>query len=223
MMRRLELRRTGRDYAMKLYDEKMPAPNPRRVRIFLAEKGMSVPLERIALASGAHKSPEFKQKNSLGQIPVLELDDGSTISETVSICRYFEALHPTPPLFGTTPREIGVIDMWIRRIELQISAHLSQVWINTHPYTEAYAAKMGITRYPDFGEESRRRLIDRLGWLDGEIAGRDHIAGDAFSMADITALSIIDFAIFIGVPIPDTAANLQAWHARVSARPSAAA
>ncbi len=208
---------------MKLYDEKMPAPNPRRVRIFLAEKGVTVPLERVALASGAHKSAEFRKKNSLGQIPVLELDDGSTISETVSICRYFEALHPQPPLFGSTPKEIGVIDMWIRRIELHISAHLSQVWINSHPYTEAYAARMGITRFPDFGEESRKRLVDRMGWLDSEIAGRDFIAGDAFSMADIAALTVIDFAAFIGVPLPDDAANLKAWHARVSARPSAAA
>lgn len=208
---------------MKLYDEKMPAPNPRRVRIFLAEKGIEVPLERVALASGAHKTPEFKQKNALGQIPVLELDDGTTISETVSICRYFEALHPQPALFGATPIEIGQIDMWIRRLELQLGSHLSQLWINAHPYTEAYATKMGIKRFPEFGEESRARLIERMRWLDGQIAGRDFIAGNAFSMADIAALTILDFAIFIGVPLPEEAANLRAWHARVTARPSAAA
>jgi len=208
---------------MKLYDEKMPAPNPRRVRIFLAGKGISIPLERIALASGAHKTPEFKAKNTLGQVPVLELDDGTTISETVSICRYFEALQPAPPLFGRDPREIALIDMWIRRVELHLSAHLSQVWINTHPYTEAYAARMGITRYPDFGEESRTRLVDRMRWLDGEIAGRDFIAGDNFSMADIATLTIVDFAAFIGIPLPEGTENLKAWHARISARPSAAA
>ena len=208
---------------MKLYDEKMPAPNPRRVRIFLAEKGISVPIERVALASGAHKTPEFLQKNTLGQIPVLELDDGATISETISICRYFEALHPQPPLFGRNPAEIAGIDMWIRRVELHIGAHVSQVWINTHPYTEAYAEKMGIKRFPDFGEESARRALDRMAWLDREIAGRPYIAGDAFSMADITALTILDFAAFIGLTAPEGAENLKAWHARVTARPSAAA
>ncbi len=208
---------------MKLYDEKMPAPNPRRVRIFLAEKGISVPLERVPLASGAHKEPGFIKKNALGQVPVLELDDGATISETVSICRYFEAIQPEPPLFGRNPKEIGLIDMWIRRVELHLSAHLSQVWINAHPYTEAYAAKMGIRRFPEFGEESRTRLIDKMSWLDGEMTGREFIAGDAFSMADIAALTVLDFAAFIGVPLADSAGNLKAWHERVSARPSAAA
>lgn len=208
---------------MKLYDEKMPAPNPRRVRIFLAEKGITVPLERVKLAEGAHKTPEFKAKNSLGQIPVLELDDGTTITETVSICRYFEALQPEPSLFGRNPTEIALIDMWVRRVELHLSAHLSQLWINAHPYTEAYAAKMGIVRFPEFGEESRKRLIEKMIWLDGEIAGRDFIAGSSYSMADIATLTIVDFAGFIGVPIPDAAEHLKAWHARVSARPSAAA
>ncbi len=208
---------------MKLYDEKMPAPNPRRVRIFLAEKGLTVPLERVALAAGEHKSPAFAQKNSLGQIPVLELDDGTTICETVSICRYFEALHPQPPLFGRDAREIALVDMWIRRVELQVGAHLSQVWINVHPYTQAYCEKLGIPRFPEFGEESRRRVLDRMAWMDREIAGRDYIAGDTFSMADIAALTIFDFAAFIGLGLPESAHNLKAWHARVSARPSAAA
>lgn len=208
---------------MKLYDEKLPAPNPRRVRIFLAEKGLSIPLERVPLAEGGHKTPEFLAKNSLGQIPVLELDDGSTISETVSICRYLEALHPAPPLFGTTPKEIGLIDMWIRRVELQIMSQIGNVWINSHKYTESYAEKHGIRRFPDFGEESRKRAVGRLHWLDGEMSGRDYIAGDAFSMADITALTVIDFATFIGIPLPERCDRLKAWHARVSARPSAKA
>ncbi len=208
---------------MKLYDEKMPAPNPRRVRIFMAEKGIAIPLERVALASGEHKSERFLKRNPLGQIPVLELDDGTYLSETISICRYLEALHPRPPLFGSTPKEIGVIDMWIRRVELQIGAPLSQVWINTHPYTERYCAMMGIARYPDFGEDNRKRLMDRLAWLDGEIAGRDFIAGDAFTMADIAALTIVDFAAFMTIPLPEDCARLKAWRERVSARPSASA
>lgn len=208
---------------MKLYDENLPAPNPRRVRIFLAEKGLTIPLVRVKLAEGGHKTPEFLAKNSLGQIPVLELDDGSTISETVSICRYLEALYPTPALFGTTPKDIGLIDMWIRRVELQIMSQIGNVWINSHKYTESYAEKFGIKRFPDYGEESRKRAVGRFYWLDGEIAGRDFIAGDDYSMADITALTVIDFAGFIGIPLPERCENLKAWHDRVSSRPSAKA
>ncbi|BCW89618.1 FtsZ-localized protein A [Alphaproteobacteria bacterium SO-S41] len=208
---------------MKLYDENMPAPNPRRVRIFLAEKGITIPLVNVSLAKAEHKAPDFLTKNSLGQIPVLELDDGSTISETVSICRYLEALHPTPALFGTTPKEIGLIDMWIRRVELQLMSQIGNVWINSHKYTEKYAEKYGIKRFPDFGEESAKRAVGRLHWLDGDIAGRDFIAGDTYSMADIAALTVIDFAGFIGIPIPERCDNLKAWHERVSARPSAQA
>lgn len=105
---------------MKLYGENNPAPNPRRVRIFLAEKGLTIEHERVPMRERAHKAPSFVDKNSLGQLPVLELDDGSFLSESVSICRYLEGLHPEPPLFGTTPKEQAVIDMWIRRIELQV-------------------------------------------------------------------------------------------------------
>lgn len=206
---------------MKLYDAAMPAPNPRRVRIFLAEKGMTVERVPVSLAAGEHKQDDHRARNSLGQVPVLELDDGTAISETVSICRYLEALKPDPPLFGVTPKEIGLIDMWVRRVEQQVGAHVGHVWINTHPYTERYARTHGIQRYADFGEYSRGRALSGMDWLDREIAGRDYIAGDAYSMADIVTLTILDFSAFIGLPVPDECARLKTWHARVSARPSA--
>jgi len=208
---------------VKLYDEDLPAPNPRRVRIYLAEKGIEVPRHRIALAAGEHKSAEFKKKNSLGQVPVLELDDGSTISESVSICRYFEALHPEPPLFGATPRDSAIVDMWIRRIELRVMAPIGQVWINAHPLTERYARAQGITRFPEFGEVNRQRAVDAMRWLDRELAGSRFIAGDDYTMADVVALSTLDFGRFIGIELPDDGPRLRDWHARVSARPSATA
>ena len=206
---------------MKLYNENMPAPNPRRVRMFAAEKGISLPLVRVELAKREHKSAEHLARNALGQVPTLELDDGSTISESVSICRYLEALYPAPPLFGRTPKEIGLVDMWIRRVELQLGVPLGAYWINCHPYTEPYAKAMGITRFGDYGEASRLRAIDRLEWLDGQLES-EFLAGD-FSAADLIAFSLVDFAAFIGIAIPERATRLRAWHERVSKRPSASA
>src|SRR5580698_7312019 len=115
--------------AMKLYDENMPAPNPRKVRIFLAEKGVAVPLERVRMMKREHKAPEFLQKNSLGQLPVLELDDGTCISESLAICRYFEELHPEPNLFGANAIERAQIEMWVRRAEFRLWNPMGQVWI----------------------------------------------------------------------------------------------
>lgn len=203
---------------MKLYNEANPAPNPRRVRIFLAEKSISIPLVHVPMRQGAHKSPEFKAKNSLGQVPVLELDDGTTLSESIAICRYLEELHPAPALFGNDPWQRAVIEMWMRRIELQLGNRIGAVWINTHQYT----ASLG-TQYKDYGEAMRLRALEVMRWLDGEIAGRHFICSDQFSMADIVALTTIDFGGFIGIEIPGDLAHLRAWHSRVSARPSAAA
>lgn len=203
---------------MKLYDVAMPAPNPRRVRIFLAEKGITVPLEPVALMKREHKSPEFRAKNSLGQVPVLELDDGAHISESVSICRYLEALHPAPPLFGTSPLEVALIDQWIRRIEFIVMGPIGNVWRHADDRT----AKL-LTQFRDFGESNRDAALNAMRWLDRELKGRDFIAGDSYSAADITALCTLDFGAFIGLPIPEECGDLKAWHARVSARPSAKA
>ncbi len=151
---------------MKLYNDSDPAPNPRRVRIFMLEKGIDVPLVHVPLAEGKHKTPEFLAKNSLGQLPVLELDDGSMLSESVSICRYLEALHPEPPLFGRGPAESARVDMWIRRIELRVMLPAGMVWVHCHPFTAAYAAAQGrrvsLARRRDRGPRVRRRrpLLD---------------------------------------------------------------
>jgi glutathione S-transferase len=201
-----------------LYNEANPAPNPRRVRIFLAEKAISIPLVHVPMREGAHKSAEFKAKNSLGQIPVLELDDGSTLSESVAICRYLEELNPEPRLFGSDPWQRAVVDMWIRRIELALANRIGAVWINTHKYT----ARLG-TQYKDYGEAMRVRALEVMRWLDGEIAGREFISSQQYSMADIVTLTTIDFGQFIGIEIPEDLGRLRDWHKRVSARPSAAA
>ena len=203
---------------MKLYDENNPAPNPRRVRIFLAEKGVTVPLVRVAMRKGEHKSPEHKARNSLGQLPTLELDDGTTISESVSICRYLETLHPAPSLFGSAPLDSARIDMMLRRVEFQMMTPVGMFWRHAHPLTAAL-----LTQFKDFGESNRAHYASACRWLDREIAGRAFIAGDAYSMADIVALTTIDFAAFTGLEMPAECAALKDWHTRVSARPSAAA
>lgn len=203
---------------MKLYNVPNPAPNPRRVRIFMAEKGLDLPLEPVSMMKGEHKTPEFKEKNSLGQVPVLELDDGTAISESISICRYFEALHPAPPLFGRTPIEIANIDMWLRRIEFVLMNPIGNVWRHADPRT----AKI-VKQFPDFGAANRETSFNAMRWLDGELGGRDFIAGENYTAADIAALCMLDFAGFIGLGIPEECGKLKAWHDRVSARPSAAA
>ena len=203
---------------MKLYNEHNPAPNPRRVRIFLAEKNISMPFVHVPMRQGAHKSAEFMVKNSLGQVPVLELDDGSTLSESIAICRYLEELHPAPALFGNDAWQRAQVEIRMRRSEFALMSRIGAVWINTHKYT----AHLG-TQYKDYGEASRLRSLKALHWLNDELKGREFLATDTFSMADIVALTTIDFATFIGIETPAELTNLQAWHAGVSARPSAGA
>lgn len=203
---------------MKLYGAPNPAPNPRRVRIFLAEKGIDLPQIQVNMMEREHKSPDFMAKNSLGQIPVLELDDGDIITETISICRYLEGLHPDKPLFGTSPLESAKIDMAIRRVEFQLMNPVGSFWRHAHPYT----AKL-LTQFQDYGESNREAVSRAMLWLDRELEGQSFMAGEAYSMADIAALTTIDFAEWIGLPMPVEASHLRDWHARVSARPSAAA
>ena len=204
---------------MKLYGAPKPAPNPRRVRMFLAEKGIDLPETPVDLASREHKSPEYRAKNSLGQVPTLELDDGTAISETVAICRYFEELQPEPSLFGRTALEKALVDMWVRRIEFQLMQPVGQFWRHAHPRTAAL-----LTQYKDFGESNRAAYSNAQRWLDEELAdGRPFIAGETLSMADICALSTVDFAHWIGLDLDPDRPHLCAWHERMKARPSAAA
>jgi glutathione S-transferase len=203
---------------MILYGAPNPAPNPRRVRIFLAEKGVELPETPLNLMAREHKSPEHRARNSLGQVPTLVLDDGTAISETVAICRYLDELHPEPPMFGETPLQRALTDMWIRRIEFVVMNPVGMFWRHAHPRTAAL-----LTQYKDFGESNREAYASGLRWLDRELAERPFIAGESYGMADICALTTVDFADWIGLPLPDDFGNVNAWRARVSARPSASA
>ena len=203
---------------MKLYGAPNPAPNPRRVRVFLAEKGVDLPEIAVDMRSGAHKAPEFLAKNPAGQLPVLELDDGRTLSESVAICRYLEALHPSPPLFGRDAFEAAEIDMWVRRVEFLVTSPVGMFWRHAHPFTATL-----IEQFRDFGESNRANTQRAMQWLDRQLAARDYVAGEGFSMADICALTTVDFADFIGLdPLADRPA-LADWRARVGERPSTAA
>ncbi len=204
---------------MLFYDAANPAPNPRRVRIFLAEKGLKVPTELLSIMAGEHKKPEFLAVNPLGQIPALKLDDGEVITESVSICRFFEALHPEPPMFGKGPKGMAEVDMWVRRVELRLMVPVGMVWMHTHPFT----ARVVVPQYTEFGESNRPRAIAAMRYFDESLAGRSWLAGKDYSIADITLLTTIDFTIFIGIGLPDDMPNLKAWHERASARPSAQA
>lgn len=205
---------------MKLYGDNNPAPNPRKVRIFLAEKGIEVEHVRVPIMKRAHKAPEFVRKNPLGQLPVLELDDGTCISESIAICRYFEELHPAPALFGNGAVDRALVEMWLRRAEFRLWSPMSQVWIHADPRT----APVVPHQYTEFGEMNRKVVANAMKWFDGELAdGRAFLAGSDYSVADIVLLCGIDFAKFVNMEMPEECENLRAWHARLSARPSAAA
>jgi glutathione S-transferase len=201
---------------MILYGAPMPAPNPRRVRIFLAEKGIDLPETKVDMMKREHKSPEFRAKNSMGQIPALELDDGTCISETVAICRYFEETNPNPPLFGTTPVEKALVDQWIRRVEFAVMTPVGNFWRHAHPRTAAL-----LTQYKDFGESNKETYKGAQKYMNRELEGREFLVGDGVTMADICLLSTVDFAEWIGLPVEDEFENLVAWRARMKARPSA--
>ena len=205
---------------MKLYTENYPAPNPRKVHIYLAEKGLTVERVHTRMQERQHKAPEFLKKNSLGQVPVLETDDGKFISESVAICRYLEALHPNPPMFGRDPFDAAMVDMWIRRAEFRLWNPMGQVWINADPRT----AVVNPNQFKDYGEHSKKVLAGAMKWIDRELGdGREFLTGSHYTMADIVLLCGIDFSEFIHQDMPEDAQHLRAWHTRISARPSARA
>jgi glutathione S-transferase len=201
---------------MILYGAPMPAPNPRRVRMFLVEKGIDLPETLVNMMKREHKSPEFRAKNSMGQIPALELDDGTCISETVAICRYFEETNPSPPLFGKTAVEKALVDQWIRRVEFAVMMPVGNFWRHAHPRTAAL-----LTQFKDFGESNKETYKGAQKYLNRELEGREFLVGDSLTMADICLLSTVDFAEWIGLPVEDEFENLVAWRARMKARPSA--
>ena len=202
---------------MKIYDSQT-APNPRRVRIFLAEKGVAVTYEEVDIGKADNRSAEFRRKNPLGTLPVLELDDGTYIAESVAICRYFEETHPNPPLMGTDARDRALVEMWQRRMELEVFGPITQVFRNLHPF---FAGR--IPQVAEWGEVNRKAAEGRLAWLDTVLAEREFIAGDRFTIADITALCGIDFGRVSKIRIQPEHTHLARWHAAVSSRPSAKA
>lgn len=206
---------------MLLYDS-TAAPNPRRVRVFLAEKGIDVPMRQVDMRKGEHKSPEFLRKNPSGKIPVLELDDGTCIGESVAICRYFEAVQPEPNLFGRTPVELGRIEMTNRQLELELLSQVGTSWVNGPVVAQIAAGR--FTQIPEAKTQSDAAVHRFYKRLDRELAGREFMAGARYTIADITALCVIDFAAsLVGLPPDPELANLARWRAAVSARPSAAA
>jgi glutathione S-transferase len=194
------------------------APNPRRVRIFLAEKGITVPFEEKILDKDLH-TPEFTRLNPLQRVPVLVLDDGTVISETIAICRYFEELKPEPALFGTGAVGRAQVEMWNRRAELNLFFHVAQTFRHLHPSM----ASLEVPQVPAWGEANRAKTLPVLEMLDARLAESRFLAGEAHSVADITALVAIDFMRPARIERPARLTNLARWHAEVSARPSAAA
>src|SRR5476649_580518 len=203
---------------MKLYDGGR-APNPRRVRVYLSEKGIKIPVEQVDLGAMAHRSAAFAAVNPLMRVPALELDDCTIITESIAICRYFEMLHPQPPLFGRDAKEAAIVEMWQRRIELHLLAPVSHIFRNLHPAM----AQMEVPQVPVWAEANKPRVIEFLQLLDGELGKRRYITGENFTVADITGLVALDFMKPAKLSVPDTMVNVRRWHAELSARPSASA
>ena len=203
---------------MKFYDSKM-APNPRRTRIFLAEKGIALPTEQVDITTMQHKTAEYTAINPLQRMPSLVLDDGVVITESIAICRYFEAVQPQPPLFGTGAKEIALVEMWNRRCEINFFANVAAVFRHLHPAMK----ELEVPQVPAYAEAMRPRAIWFLELLDKELAKREFVAGEHYSVADITTLVALDFMKPARLAMPDNLANVKRWHAAVSARPSAKA
>jgi glutathione S-transferase len=203
---------------MKLYDSKQ-APNPRRARIFLAEKGITLPTEQVDIMAKQQMTPEYTAINPLQRMPALVLDDGTIITESIAICRYFEMQQPDPPLFGVGAKDIALVEMWNRRCEINFMANVAAVFRHLHPAMK----ELEVPQIPAWAEANKPRVTWFLQLLDGELDSREFIAGDRYSVADITALVAVDFMKPARLTMPDDLAHVKRWHAAVSARPSARA
>jgi glutathione S-transferase len=203
---------------VKLYDSGR-APNPRRVRIFLAEKGIAIPSEQVDIMAREHKSSDFTALNPLQRVPVLALDDGTVIAESMAICRYFERLRPEPPLFGRGPREEALVEMWNRRMELNLLTAVSSVFRHSHPAMK----ELETPQLPEWAAANRPRVAEFLEILEGQLNDQLFVVGDHYSVADITGLVAIDFMKPAGLTVPEDCVNVRRWHGQISARPSARA
>jgi glutathione S-transferase len=201
---------------MKILQTKT-APNPRRVRIFLAEKGIEVPYEDRDIMQ--LKTPEFTGLNAFQRVPVLILDDGTAIAETMAICRYFEETQPEPALFGKGAVGRAKVEMWNRRMELGLLASVAQAFRHLHPAM----APLEVPQVAAWGEANKPRALEIAALMDRELASRRFIAGDEYSVADITALVAVDFMKPARIQRPPELKSLERWHQEVSARPSAKA
>lgn len=203
---------------MKLFDGGR-APNPRRVSVYLAEKGIDVPRVQIDMGAMGHRSDEIARRNPLRRLPVLELDDGTILTESIAICRYFEELHPEPPLFGRGALGKALVEMWQRRMEWNLMFPVAQAFRHIHPAMKEWE----VPQVGEWGEANKPRALEFMAILDSELASREFAAGDEYSVADITGMIAIDFCKPARIVVPEEFANLRRWHAALKARPSAEA
>lgn len=203
---------------MKLYDGGR-APNPRRVRVFLAEKGIEVPRVEVDMGALGHRSDEVTARNPLQRLPILELDDGTVLTETVAICRYFEELHPEPALFGAGALGKAQVEMWQRRMELHLLMPVAHAFRHIHPAMKEWE----VPQIAEWGEANKAKAVAFLRLLDDHFADAEFAAGDAFSIADITGMIAIDFMKPARIEMPEELGHVRRWYAAVKSRPSAEA
>lgn len=206
---------------MKIYDFK-GFPNPARVRMALAEKGLSDQIEfvHVDVPGGEHKTPAFLEKNPSGAVPVLELDDGTVISECSAITEYLDHLAGEPDLTGKTSKERGVIAMMQRKVEAGL---MDAVGTYFHHATDGLGPEIETYQNRTWGERQREVALSTMSWLNDVLARQDYVAGNRFTVADITAMAALSFADFAKIDIPDSCGHLKAWRGRVTERPSVAA
>ena len=203
---------------MKLYDLP-PSPNARRVRIFIAEKGLEIPIVPVNMMTGENQSEDYLAKNSLGKMPLLELDDGTCIAESVAICRYLEEMNPNPPLMGRNPLEKALVEMWHRRMELEFLIPMVTIFLHTGEMW-----KDRVTQIPQVAETRTLYVKERMEWLDRELNGKEFITGEDYTVADIAAqCAFVMGKAALGLRIAEDQLNLSNWFTRVSSRPTARA
>jgi len=203
---------------VKLYDLP-PSPNARRVRIFIAEKGLEIPMVPVNMMTGENQSEGYLAKNSLGKMPLLELDDGTCIAESAAICRYLEEMNPNPPLMGRNPLEIALVEMWHRRMELEFLIPMITIFLHTGEMW-----KDRVTQIPQVAETGILNVKERMEWLDRELDGKEFITGEDYTVADIAAqCAFVMGKAALGLRIAEDQLNLSNWFTRVSSRPTARA
>jgi glutathione S-transferase len=203
---------------MKIYDCSW-APNPRRLRMFLSEKGLVIPYEHVELARKENRTPEFLAINPAGTVPVLQLDDGSYLAETDAIARYLETLHPEPNLMGRDVSERAVIEMWERRMEFNLFWTIARAFYHLNP-----AAAGHVKQIREYGDSQVAAAQEQLAWLNDQMRGKEFIAGPRFTIADITAFAGIEFGIAMaGIKLDPSLQELTRWHRAIASRPSTSA